>query len=53
MALDLTPADSKHWGFRIKREYEAQERREKLLAQLKARKEFRKMMKQYKLPNVL
>lgn len=52
-SLDLSPSEAKHWGYRIKREYENQERREKLLAQLKARKEFRKMLKTYQLPNVL
>lgn len=30
-ALDLTDAQAKHWRYKLKREYEAQERREKLM----------------------
>ncbi len=52
-ALDLNDRDAKHWFFKLKREYEEQERKQKLLLELKARKEFRKMMNSYKLPQVL
>jgi hypothetical protein len=39
--------------YKLKREYEAEERRKKLLEQLKAKKDFRKMLKSYRLPSVL
>ena len=52
-ALDLTDGQAKHWYFQLKKEYEEQERRERILKEVQARKEFRKMMKQYKLPEVL
>lgn len=52
-ALDLDVFGAKHWMYKIKREYELQEKNEKLMAQLKAKKEFRKMLKTYQLPNVL
>lgn len=52
-ALDLNPKEAKHWFNKLKREYQEQEKREKIMTQLKARKEFRKMMKSVKLPEVL
>jgi hypothetical protein len=52
-ALELSDSEAKHWYYQLKREYEEQERKEKILKQLEARKEFRKMMKSYKLPEVL
>ena len=52
-ALELNSGQAKHWFNKLKREYEEQEKREKVMAQLKARKEFRKMMKSFKLPEVL
>ena len=52
-ALDLTDGQAKHWFHQLKREYEEQERKEKITKELQARKEFRKMMKKYKLPEML
>lgn len=49
----MNSGQAKHWFNKLKREYEEQEKREKVMAQLKARKEFRKMMKSFKLPEVL
>ena len=43
--MQLDPFQQKHWYYRLKREYEAQEKLEKRLEQKLARKAYRKMLK--------
>ena len=42
--MDLDEQGKKHWFYKLKREYEAQEKLKKRLEQKQARKEFRKML---------
>lgn len=37
----------KHWYYKLKREYEAQEQREKRFAERQAKKDYRKLLKKY------
>lgn len=46
-AMDLDANGVKHWGYRLKREYEKQEKIKKRMEQKKARKDYVKMMKKY------
>lgn len=43
--MDLDAAEQKHWWYKLRREYEEEERIRKKMEQRQARKEFRKMMK--------
>ena len=43
--MSLDPFQQKHWYYRLKREYEAQEKLEKRLQQKAARKAYRKLLK--------
>ena len=43
--MSLDPFQQKHWYYRLKREYEAQEKLEKRLEQKAARKAYRKLLK--------
>lgn len=61
-ALELDERGRKHWFYRLRKEYLEQEKMEKIeyylilysfRAQKKARKEFRRMMKEYQLPSFL
>ena len=43
--MKLDPYQQKHWYYKLKREYEAQEKLEKRLKAKEARKEYRKLLK--------
>lgn len=44
-AMDLSPAEAKHWYYKLKREYEEEARILKKMQERQARKDFRKLMK--------
>ena len=44
-AMDLDPFQQKHWHYKLKREYEQEEKMRKRQERLQAKKEFRKLLK--------
>ena len=52
-AMDLDEFGQKHWYYRLKREYEAEAKILRRLEQRQAKKDFRKLMKKYKIEEVL
>ena len=44
-AMGLDVFQQKHWAYKLKREYEQQEKNRLRLERLQARKDFRKMLK--------
>eukprot|EP00347_Sterkiella_histriomuscorum_P003403 403364431 len=52
-ALDLDIPQQKHWFYKLRREYKEQEKLQERLKQKEARKQFMKLLKSYKLPEVL
>ena len=44
--MELDPSEQKHWWYKLKKEYELQERNRKKEEARQARKAFRKLLKQ-------
>jgi hypothetical protein len=51
--MDLDEFGQKHWYYRLKREYENEAKILRRLEQRQAKKDFRKLMKKYKIEEVL
>lgn len=52
-ALDLDANEAKHWAYKLKREYEKEEKIRKRMEQKQARKDYVKMMKKYNISEKL
>ena len=52
-AMGLDPAQQKYWWYKLKREYEAQEKLRIRMEQRQAKKDYRKLLKKYGIGNDL